>query len=89
MKTLSVGQPVEAVVESILPFGVFVVLDDGQRALGVDGHHVGPPPIRKRHLAHGEQILPAEQAGNAASDLGRDRREIVEAVRLGLRGHAA
>ena len=32
MKQLSVGQLIEVVIERILPFGVFVLLDDGNRA---------------------------------------------------------
>ena len=56
-----------AIVEIIRPLAVAdkirlgdLDLDDREASLAVNRHQVGAPPVRQRHLADGEQVLPAE-----------------------------
>ena len=89
-------RPVEtiAIVEIVEPFAVAdqvrlgdLDFDDREAAVTVDCHQIGAAAVGKRHFAHREQVLAAEQPRNAARDIRSNRRSIGEARRVGLGGH--
>ncbi len=84
-----------AIIEIVDPFLVAeqigaadLDLDDRQFPFGPDRHQIRAPAVGQRHFAHGEQILPAEQARHAARHLGRDGRSVDEAIGNRAGGHA-
>jgi len=70
-----------------VPFGVAkqiglgdLYLNNGEASLAVYGHHVGTPGVGKRNFAHRKNVAATEQARNAASHFGGNRRRIGKAI---------